>query len=63
MSANSGLRNAFEEAGRKYGWKTFIPKFEYCTDNEAMITIAAYYKYLNVEFVDLSVSSTARAEW
>jgi N6-L-threonylcarbamoyladenine synthase len=37
VSANSGLRKAIEEAGKKYQWKTFIPAFEYCTDNAAMI--------------------------
>jgi N6-L-threonylcarbamoyladenine synthase len=63
VSANSGLRRAFKELGEKQEWKTFIPKFEYCTDNAAMIAITAYYKYLAGEFVDLSVTPTARAEW
>ena len=63
VSANSGLRKAFKELGEKQGWKTYIPKFEYCTDNAAMIAITGYYKYLAVEFVDLSVSPSARAEW
>ncbi len=62
VSANSGLRKAFEETGKKYGWNTFIPAFEYCTDNAAMIAITGYYKYLAGQFDDLSVSSTARAE-
>ena len=44
-------------------WQTFIPAFEYCTDNAAMIAITAYYKYLNKEFATLDVSPTARAEW
>jgi len=43
--------------------QTFIPKFEYCTDNAAMIAITGYYKFLREEFVDLSVSPSARAEW
>jgi N6-L-threonylcarbamoyladenine synthase len=63
VSANSGLRNALKEAGEKYGWKTFIPKFEYCTDNAAMIAITAYYKYLAGEFTLLDASPSARAEW
>ncbi len=63
VSANSGLRQAIQELGAKNGWKVFIPKFEYCTDNAAMIAITGYYKYLANDFVDLSVTSTARAEW
>ncbi len=63
VSANSGLRKAFEEAGNKYQWKTFIPAFEYCTDNAAMIAITGYYKFLAKEYADLSVSPNARAEW
>lgn len=63
VSANSGLRKAFEELGIKNGWNTFIPAFEYCTDNAAMIAITGYYKYLAGQFADLSVSATARAEW
>lgn len=63
VSANSGLRKAFKELGAKEGWKTFIPKFEYCTDNAAMIAITGYYKFLKEEFADLSISPTARAEW
>ena len=63
VSANSGLRQAFEEMGKKNKWDTFIPAFEYCTDNAAMIAITGYYKYLDGQFADLSVSATARAEW
>jgi N6-L-threonylcarbamoyladenine synthase len=63
VSANSGLRKAFEEMGNKYKWKTFIPAFQYCTDNAGMIAITGYYKYLNEQFADLSVGTTARAEW
>jgi N6-L-threonylcarbamoyladenine synthase len=63
VSANSGLRKAFKELGEKNSWQTFIPKFEYCTDNAAMIAITAYYKFLREEFADLSVSPSARAEW
>ncbi|HET6994394.1 MAG TPA: tRNA (adenosine(37)-N6)-threonylcarbamoyltransferase complex transferase subunit TsaD [Chitinophagaceae bacterium] len=63
VSANSGLRKAFSELGKKHKWRTFIPAFEYCTDNAAMIAITAYYKFLENDFADLSVSSSARAEW
>lgn len=63
VSANSGLRNALTETGKNLGWRTFIPKFEYCTDNAAMIAITAHYKFLNQEFSTLDISPTARAEW
>ena len=63
VSANSGLRKAFTDTGKKYHWNTFIPAFQYCTDNAGMIAITAYYKYLAGQFTDLSVSATARAEW
>ena len=63
VSANSSLRKTFEETGRKYQWRTFIPAFQYCTDNAAMIAITAYYKFLEKQFSDLSVSASARAEW
>ncbi|MEP6844543.1 MAG: tRNA (adenosine(37)-N6)-threonylcarbamoyltransferase complex transferase subunit TsaD [Panacibacter sp.] len=63
VSANSGLRNALKETGDQLGWQTFIPAFEYCTDNAAMIAITAYYKYLKKEFVSLDVSPSARAAW
>ena len=45
VSANNGLRNAFQEHAEKYGWNIFIPKFSYTTDNAAMIGAAAYYDY------------------
>ena len=63
VSANSGLRKSFEEVGKEQGWKTFIPAFEYCTDNAAMIAIAGYYKFLDQDFSELTVVSSARAEW
>ena len=63
VSANSGLRKAFEEMGKKNHWNTFIPAFQYCTDNAGMIAITGYYKYLAGQFAGLSVGSTARAEW
>lgn len=63
VSANSGLRKAFKELGETSGWKTFIPAFEYCTDNAAMIAITAYHKFLANDFVELDIGPTARAEW
>ena len=63
VSANSGLRKAFVEMGEKYHWKTFIPAFEYCTDNAAMIAMTGYYKYLENDFTALNVQPSARAEW
>ncbi len=60
VSANSGLRNALELEGKKRGWSTFIPAFEYCTDNAAMIAIAAHYKYLQGNFEDLTTAPYAR---
>ncbi|HEY8398862.1 MAG TPA: tRNA (adenosine(37)-N6)-threonylcarbamoyltransferase complex transferase subunit TsaD [Flavihumibacter sp.] len=63
VSANSGLRNALVEAGKKYRWNTYYPAFEYCTDNAAMIALAAYYKYEAGDFAPLSVTPTARASW
>ena len=61
VSANSGLRAAFAKMGEEEGWNTFIPPFEYCTDNAAMIAITAYYKYKAGIFDDLSVVPSARA--
>lgn len=63
VSANSGLRNALQEWGVKHQWQTYIPKFEYCTDNAAMIALTAYYKYLKKDFAGLDISPTARAVW
>jgi len=61
VSANSGLRRSFEEMGKQYKWKTFIPAFQYCTDNAGMIAITAYYKFLAGQFNDLTVSASARS--
>lgn len=63
VSANSGLRKGIEEMGKKYNWNTFIPAFQYCTDNAGMIAITGYYKFLAGQFAGLSVHSSARAEW
>ena len=63
VSANSGLRNGLKSLGEKKGWQVYIPDFSYCTDNAAMIAITGYHKYLNNQFVPLSVNPSARAEW
>lgn len=60
VSANSGLRGALLEKEKTSNWKVFIPKFEYCTDNAAMIAIVGYYKYLNQEFSGSDVTPKAR---
>ena len=60
VSANSGIRLALTDARSNLGWKTFIPKFEYTTDNAAMIGIAGYHKFLMGNFEDISVVSKAR---
>lgn len=60
VSANKGLRKSFKELGDKMGWNTFIPDFEYCTDNAAMIAISGYYQYLNNEIASLTVTSSAK---
>ena len=49
VSANNGLRNAFHDHAKRYGWTIYIPKFSYTTDNAAMIGIVGYYKYLDGE--------------
>ncbi len=60
VSANSGIRKALKEGENKYGWTTFIPKFEYCTDNAAMIGIVAYFKFIEGQFVEHDVTVKAR---
>lgn len=60
VSANSGLRKAMQALGEKEGWQVYIPKFEYCTDNAAMIAMTAHYKYLAKEFVGLDVVPSPR---
>ncbi len=63
VSANSVLRSELKRIGQREGWTTFIPSFEYCTDNAAMIGIAGYYKYLNGEFVGQDVVPNARLKF
>ena len=63
VSANSGIRKTLKETENKYGWKTFIPKFEYTTDNAAMIGIVGYQKFLTENFETSSVVSKARIQF
>lgn len=60
VSANSGLRKAVTEIGVREGWKVFIPPFEYCTDNAAMVAITGYYKYLRGETAAQTLAPYAR---
>lgn len=62
VSANSCLRKELELLGKKNQWQTYIPKFEYCTDNAAMIAITGYYKFLKQDFCGLDVTPLARYE-
>lgn len=63
VSANSGLRYALKEVGKQLKWNVFIPPLEYCTDNAGMISMAAYFKYMEKDFAELSVSPSARGDW
>ncbi len=60
VSANNGLRKMLYETSVKMGWDLFIPKFEYTTDNAAMVAVSAYYKYLKGEFSNLNITPYAR---
>jgi N6-L-threonylcarbamoyladenine synthase len=60
VSANSGLRKELQSMQTASGWELFIPKFEYCTDNAAMIAITGYYKYLRGHFADQDTAPLAR---
>jgi N6-L-threonylcarbamoyladenine synthase len=63
VSANSGIRQTLKNAEHLYGWKTFVPKFEYTTDNAAMIGIVGYHRFLEGKFSDANVVSKARIEF
>lgn len=60
VSANSGLRKAFEDHQNRFGWKIHIPKFGYTTDNAAMVAISGYYKFLDKEFCAMDAAPYAR---
>ncbi len=61
VSANTGLREAFMDHARRYGWKVFIPKFGYTTDNAAMIAMAGYFKYQDKDFCSMELPAYSRA--
>jgi N6-L-threonylcarbamoyladenine synthase len=60
VSANSGLRKSLLALGKKKGWQIYIPEFQYCTDNAAMIAMVAHFKYLKGEFVPFDITPLAR---
>ena len=60
VSANSGLRDTLLERENTHKWSVYIPKFEYCTDNAAMIAISGYYKFQDNQFTNSSISANAR---
>lgn len=60
VSANSGLREALYKLEKELGWKVFIPEFEFCTDNAAMIAITGYYKYTRQEYTHQGVAPLPR---
>mgnify|MGYP002508298776 CR=1 FL=1 len=62
VSANSGLRNGILEAGKRRGWRTFLPELKFTTDNAAMIGCSAYYQYLKNDFADMSLNAMASLE-
>lgn len=60
VAANSYLRKRLQEEAWQHNWNVFIPDFQYCTDNAAMVAIAAYYKYLRQEFTSHNVTALPR---
>ena len=60
VSANNGLRNAFYDHAKRYGWTVYIPKFSYTTDNAAMIGIVGYYKFLDKDFCDINAPAFSK---
>jgi len=63
VSANTGLRKGLTDSATLLNWKVYIPAFEYCTDNAAMIAIAGHYKYINKEFVGQDIAPASRMEF
>ena len=63
VSANSGIRKAMKDMEEEEGWSTYIPKFEYTTDNAAMIAIVGYLKFLKNDFSSKTVSAKARMKF
>ncbi|MEQ8416951.1 MAG: tRNA (adenosine(37)-N6)-threonylcarbamoyltransferase complex transferase subunit TsaD [Imperialibacter sp.] len=63
VAANSGLRQALENQRTELGWEVYIPKFEYCTDNAAMIAMTAHFKYLEKDFSSMDVAPMPRMKF
>ena len=63
VSANSALRDGLEKLGNQEGWNIYIPKFEFCTDNAAMIAVTGYYKFLKGELAGQDTSPVARYDF
>lgn len=63
VSANSGLRDMFQLLAEQQGWNAYIPPFEYCTDNAAMIAITGHYKFLAGDFTPIGISPNAKSSW
>ena len=62
VSANSAVRQAFEEHAARYGWRVHLPRFSFTTDNAAMVAITGYYKYIDKDFCSLDLPPFARVE-
>ena len=60
VSANTGLRDAFHDHARRYGWKVFIPKFAYTTDNAAMVAMNGYFSFIDGKRTELDAVPFAR---
>ncbi len=60
VSANNGLRNAFHDYAKRYGWTVYIPKFSYTTDNAAMIGVVGYYKFLDGEYCGIDAPAFSK---
>ena len=60
VSANTGLRTAFEDHAKRFGWNVYIPKFSYTTDNAAMIAMSGYFKYLDEDFCTMDLPAYSR---
>lgn len=60
VSANSGLRDAFQDHARRFGWKVYIPEFAFTTDNAAMVAVTGYYKYKDRDFCPMDAVPFSR---
>ena len=60
VSANTGIREGLQALGEKHSWNTYIPRFEYCTDNAAMVAMAGHYKFLQKDFVGQDITPLTR---